>query len=59
MRQASREFGFTHLVMHLDDTFYEERFGDDPVQQNWTVRVPISSTEFINIGHNFQDSVAQ
>jgi hypothetical protein len=57
VRQASREFGFTHLVMRLDHTFYEERFGDDALQQTWTVRVPLSNTEFINLGHHFRDSV--
>ena len=57
VRQASREFGFTHLVMRLDHTFYEERFGEDSLQQTWTVRVPLSNTEFINLGHHFRGSV--
>jgi UDP-GlcNAc:undecaprenyl-phosphate GlcNAc-1-phosphate transferase len=58
VRQASREFGFTHLAMRLDHTFYEERFGEEKAQlQTWTVRVPLSGTEFINIGHSFQDSL--
>lgn len=57
VRQASRDFGFTHLAMRLDHTFFEERFGEDTPQQTWSVRVPLSSTEFVNIGHHFQDSI--
>jgi UDP-GlcNAc:undecaprenyl-phosphate GlcNAc-1-phosphate transferase len=54
LRHTSQELGFSHLVMRLDHTFYEERLGGEPT---WTIRVPLSKTEFINIGHDPLDTV--
>ena len=52
VRKASQDLGFCHLVMRLDHTFYEEKFSDKAIWQTWTVRVPLSATEFVNISHS-------
>jgi UDP-GlcNAc:undecaprenyl-phosphate GlcNAc-1-phosphate transferase len=57
---ASADLGFNQLCMKVDGQFYEERFAQTgPMQrQICTIRIPLSSTEFINIGHDFTCSTA-
>jgi UDP-GlcNAc:undecaprenyl-phosphate/decaprenyl-phosphate GlcNAc-1-phosphate transferase len=59
VRSASAELGFNQLCMKIDGQFYEERFARESRQQKTcTIRIPLSSTEFINIGHDFTCSTA-
>jgi len=59
VRTASKELGFSELCMRINGTLYHERFsGTSPGEQTWTTRVPLSATEFINVGHKFHDPKA-
>ena len=59
MRGASEDLGFSHLSMRLNHTFFEESFSRHKgAHQTWTVRVPLSTTEFVNVGHDFQSPTA-
>jgi UDP-GlcNAc:undecaprenyl-phosphate GlcNAc-1-phosphate transferase len=60
VRSASVDLGFNQLCMKIDGKFYEERFpqAGSTQQQTCTIRIPLSSTEFINIGHDFTCSTA-
>jgi UDP-GlcNAc:undecaprenyl-phosphate GlcNAc-1-phosphate transferase len=59
VRAASKDLGFCQLCMRLDGTFYQERFFGSPApDRTWTTRVPLSTTEFVNLGHEFHDSNA-
>ena len=60
VRSASADLGFNQLCMKVDGQFYEERFAQtvSRQQQTCTIRIPLSSTEFINIGHDFTCATA-
>ena len=60
VRSASADLGFNQLCMKVDGQFYEEFFAQrgSSQQQTCTIRIPLSSTEFINIGHDFTCSTA-
>jgi UDP-GlcNAc:undecaprenyl-phosphate GlcNAc-1-phosphate transferase len=56
---ASADLGFNQLCMKIDGKFYEERLAQESRQQKTcTIRIPLSPTEFINIGHDFSCSTA-
>lgn len=59
LRAAAQELGFSQLCMRLNGAFYQTRFpgnADDP--QACTTRVPLSATEFVNVGHEFHSRTA-
>jgi UDP-GlcNAc:undecaprenyl-phosphate GlcNAc-1-phosphate transferase len=59
VRAASKELGFSQLCMRLNGTLYQERFsGASDGEHTWTTRVPLSATEFVNVGHEFYDPKA-
>jgi UDP-GlcNAc:undecaprenyl-phosphate GlcNAc-1-phosphate transferase len=59
VRAASEDLGFSQLCMRLNGTFYEDRFSRHlSAQQTCTMRVPLSSTEFVNVGHDFFNAPA-
>jgi len=65
VRQASRDLGFQHLVMRLDHSLYEDAPEDGDaspdrhtLEKLWTLDIPLSNTEYIKLGHGFQDTVA-
>jgi UDP-GlcNAc:undecaprenyl-phosphate GlcNAc-1-phosphate transferase len=59
LRAASKDLGFSQLCMRLNGTFYQEKFSSGPTGElAWTTRVPLSATEFVNVGHAFYDSKA-
>jgi UDP-GlcNAc:undecaprenyl-phosphate/decaprenyl-phosphate GlcNAc-1-phosphate transferase len=59
VRSASADLGFNQLCMKIDGKFYEERFAHQSRQQKTcTLRIPLSPTEFINVGHEFSCSTA-
>ena len=64
VRQASRDLGFQHLVMRLDHSLYEDSAEDregspdrHALENLWTLDIPLSDTEYIKLGHVFQDAV--
>jgi UDP-GlcNAc:undecaprenyl-phosphate GlcNAc-1-phosphate transferase len=60
VRSASEDLGFNQLCMKVDGEFYEENFAqsESRKQTTCTIRIPLSPTEFINIGHDFSCSTA-
>jgi UDP-GlcNAc:undecaprenyl-phosphate GlcNAc-1-phosphate transferase len=57
IRSASEDLGFAQLCMRIDGRYYEEHFAQDSRQQKTcTIRIPLSPTEFINIGHDISCS---
>jgi len=59
LRGAGQELGFSELTMRLDHTFYQERFGKPAAdaRHGWTIRIPISETEFVNFSQGFEGAV--
>jgi UDP-GlcNAc:undecaprenyl-phosphate GlcNAc-1-phosphate transferase len=55
VRSASLDFGFQHLTLRLDHTLYEELTAS--ASDLWTLHIPLSETEYVKLGHGFQDSV--
>jgi len=55
IRGASLDFGFSSISMCLDHTVFTESFngynGHNGKGRSWTVRVPLSDTEFVELGH--------
>jgi UDP-GlcNAc:undecaprenyl-phosphate/decaprenyl-phosphate GlcNAc-1-phosphate transferase len=57
VRGASKSLGFQRLAMRLDHTLYEELLANCAPEQFWSLDIPLSETEYIRLGHSFQDSV--
>ena len=57
VRRASLDLGFQHLAMRLDHTFFEESFGAGEEPGGWTMHIPISENEFIQLGHVIQNGI--
>ena len=57
VRRASADLGFQNLQMRLDHTFFEESFGKGAAK-GWTVHIPISENEYIQLGHGSDNPVA-
>jgi UDP-GlcNAc:undecaprenyl-phosphate GlcNAc-1-phosphate transferase len=71
IRRTSQELGFSHLSMRLDHTVYEDYLNDcensgprllgtGQIHESancWTLHVPISETEFVRLGHVFQNAL--
>ena len=57
VRSASQVLGFQHLSMRLDHTIYKESFNKSVPSTCWTVHIPLSDAEFVDLGHGFQDAV--
>src|SRR5258707_14694129 len=43
-------FGFNHVLLFLGGRVYEHGSGKDP-NDSWTLRVPLSAVDFIEISH--------
>ncbi len=57
VRGTSQELGFQHLAMRLDHTVYEDWLTQNGRRECWTVHIPLSETEFVKLGHGFENAV--
>ena len=57
VRDASRDLGFRRIAMRLDPQVYEESFGAPETEPCWTLHVPLTPSEFVQLGHNFESQV--
>jgi len=53
---ASRDFGFNRVVLRLGEAFYEERWDGAKLGTDWTVRIPLSESEYLNLSRKFNGS---
>ena len=51
IRDASRQFGFTHVRLRLDGKTFEESVKSVNGNPCWTLRIPVSGTEYVNLTH--------
>jgi UDP-GlcNAc:undecaprenyl-phosphate/decaprenyl-phosphate GlcNAc-1-phosphate transferase len=52
IRAASRDLGFQRLSMRLDHTVYRETLAEPANGHSWTLRVPLSETEFVEFARD-------
>jgi UDP-GlcNAc:undecaprenyl-phosphate GlcNAc-1-phosphate transferase len=57
VRRVSQELGFQHLSMRLDHTVYRESLVPGASSDCWTIHIPLSETEFVDLGHSFHNTV--
>jgi UDP-GlcNAc:undecaprenyl-phosphate GlcNAc-1-phosphate transferase len=57
VRGASQDFGFVRISMRLDHQVFEETFGPPGTQPCWTLNVPLTPSEFVQLGHGFDSQV--
>jgi len=57
VRDASREFGFCFVRLRLQHESREESFGSPPASQCWTLQVPLSREDFIELRREFGSSL--
>ncbi len=57
IRDAGKDYGFTSLQMYLAGTQYEAQLGDTVPQKSWTMRIPLSDSEYVNLTHQRESSV--
>ena len=55
--ELGREFGFAQVQLRLGASSFQEVLEAEGAQPRCTVRIPLSSTEYINLGHNRESSV--
>jgi UDP-GlcNAc:undecaprenyl-phosphate GlcNAc-1-phosphate transferase len=53
IRDVSREFGFNHVRLRFGQAAYEERFNGAAPGTTWTVRIPLSGSEYLNLSRSF------
>jgi UDP-GlcNAc:undecaprenyl-phosphate GlcNAc-1-phosphate transferase len=51
IRGASRLFGFAHVRLRLNGDIFEEYMNDPEGIAHWTVRIPLSDGDYINLTH--------
>jgi UDP-GlcNAc:undecaprenyl-phosphate GlcNAc-1-phosphate transferase len=51
VRSASQVLGFQHLSMRLDHTVYNASLNQNAPKNYWTLHIPLSETEFVDLGH--------
>ncbi|MGA2326236.1 MAG: MraY family glycosyltransferase [Bryobacteraceae bacterium] len=57
VRGASHDFGFQHISMRVNHTLYEESFSTADAPACWTLHVPLTDLEFVQLGHGFESQV--
>jgi UDP-GlcNAc:undecaprenyl-phosphate/decaprenyl-phosphate GlcNAc-1-phosphate transferase len=50
IHEAARTFGFTEVSMSVAGTIYFERQNSSPRQRVWTLRLPLSATDYLSLG---------
>jgi hypothetical protein len=48
IRDACRYLGFHHVRVHLLDEVYQEQLGVESGAAGWTLRIPLSQTDYVN-----------
>jgi UDP-GlcNAc:undecaprenyl-phosphate GlcNAc-1-phosphate transferase len=56
VREAAGEYGFVHLRMQLGDGTYEKRFRASSLENCWTLRIPLSDREYLNLSYERKSS---
>ena len=51
IRGAGRLFGFAHVRLRLNGDVFEEYVNDPEGIPHWTVRIPLSGGDYINLTH--------
>jgi len=58
VRDACRDFGFARVVMHLSPEGRDQWFRHPASSSScWMLRIPLSQTDYVNIGHEFGSGV--
>ncbi len=57
IREVGRDYGFTQLQMHLGGTLYEAQLRETSPEKCWTMRIPLSDSEYVNLTHQRESSV--
>jgi hypothetical protein len=57
IRDAGRDYGFKHVRMHLGGRLFEAQLGDTCPAQSWTMRIPLSDSDYVNLTHERESSV--
>ncbi len=57
IRSVAMEFGFTRVAISFNHTVYEERTGDPDAPLGWTLHVPLSKGQYVELGHAFDSPV--
>jgi UDP-GlcNAc:undecaprenyl-phosphate GlcNAc-1-phosphate transferase len=57
VREAAKEYGFVHIRMQLGDCLYQEQFQARALKNCWSIRIPLSDSEYLNLSyeHKFVD----
>lgn len=51
IREAGRDYGFSQLHMHLGGRQYDAQLSDATPQKCWTMHIPLSDSEYVNLTH--------
>ena len=52
IQKASKEFGFHHIRMQLDNQKFEHRDGVEPLK-SWSIRIPIAGDNYVELTREF------
>lgn len=55
--EFSRQFGFNRAVLRVNGSVYEQRWNGARVGADWSVRIPLSDTEYLNLGRRFNGTI--
>jgi UDP-GlcNAc:undecaprenyl-phosphate GlcNAc-1-phosphate transferase len=51
IREAGREYGFSQICMHLGDKQYKVQLSETLPEKCWTMHIPLSDSEFVDLTH--------
>ena len=51
VRDAADEYGFVHVRMRIGGSVYQERFRPATLDNCWTIRIPLSKDDYLNLSH--------
>jgi len=57
IREAGKDYGFKEVRMHLGGQLYEAHLGDTSLEKCWTMRIPLSDSDYVNLTHEREASV--
>jgi len=57
IRDAGKDYGFKQVRMHLRGQLYEAELGETKPEKCWTMRIPLSDSDYVNLTHERESSV--
>jgi UDP-GlcNAc:undecaprenyl-phosphate/decaprenyl-phosphate GlcNAc-1-phosphate transferase len=56
IQQLGRDYEFSQLHMHLGGRLYNARFRDTTRDRSWTIHIPLSNSEYVELTHQRESS---